>query len=282
MGGGAGSECDDSHAARRGEDECEAGTQPGTKLRLRGKGLPTGKDGHGDLYVTVVVEFPEEVTEEEKALWISLAEKNPLPPPGLNGRSGVSPLSFHEQAAGRRFHFPLPRGRRPSALFIHSITPTPPQSMRPILALSLLATGLVQAAPPNLVVFLADDAGGGLLLLGQHPGGDAEHRLDREGRRLPRSLLRLSRLLADPGGVPHGPLPSAHRGQGSFDGAGADEPRRADDRGGLPGGGLRDGRLRQMAQRLAMAVSSHGAGFRHLLRPQFGPLGGVFRRAARG
>lgn len=58
------------------------GTQPGTKLRLRGKGLPTGKDGHGDLYVTVVVEFPEEVTEEEKALWISLAEKTRFRPRG--------------------------------------------------------------------------------------------------------------------------------------------------------------------------------------------------------
>lgn len=58
------------------------GTQPGTKLRLRGKGLPTGKDGHGDLYVTVVVEFPEEVTEEEKALWTSLAEKTRFRPRG--------------------------------------------------------------------------------------------------------------------------------------------------------------------------------------------------------
>ncbi len=58
------------------------GTQPGTKLRLRGKGLPTGKEGHGDLYVTVVVEFPETVSEEERALWKALAEKTGFRPRG--------------------------------------------------------------------------------------------------------------------------------------------------------------------------------------------------------
>jgi curved DNA-binding protein len=58
------------------------GTQPGTKLRLRGKGLPTGKDGYGDLYVTVAVEFPERVSEEEKALWESLAAKSGFRPRG--------------------------------------------------------------------------------------------------------------------------------------------------------------------------------------------------------
>ena len=58
------------------------GTQPGTKLRLRGKGLPTGKDGYGDLYVTLVVEFPETVSEEEEALWKSLSEKTEFRPRG--------------------------------------------------------------------------------------------------------------------------------------------------------------------------------------------------------
>jgi DnaJ-class molecular chaperone len=57
-------------------------TQPGTKLRLRGKGLPTGKDGYGDLYVTLVVEFPETVSEEEEALWKSLSEKTGFRPRG--------------------------------------------------------------------------------------------------------------------------------------------------------------------------------------------------------
>lgn len=58
------------------------GTRPGTKLRLRGKGLPSGSDGYGDLYVTVVVEFPDEVSDEERELWKSLAEASPFRPRG--------------------------------------------------------------------------------------------------------------------------------------------------------------------------------------------------------
>ena len=58
------------------------GTQPGTKMRLRGKALPKGKDEFGDLYVTVTVEFPETVSEDEKALWQSLAEKSHFRPRG--------------------------------------------------------------------------------------------------------------------------------------------------------------------------------------------------------
>ncbi len=58
------------------------GTHPGTQLRLRGKGLPTGKDGHGDLYVTVVVEFPDTVTDDERELWKALAEKSRFHPRG--------------------------------------------------------------------------------------------------------------------------------------------------------------------------------------------------------
>lgn len=51
------------------------GTQPGTEMRLRGKGLP--KDGgqdHGDLYLTVSVAFPEDTSSEEEELWRKLQE----------------------------------------------------------------------------------------------------------------------------------------------------------------------------------------------------------------
>lgn len=60
----------------------KAGSQPGTKLRLRGKGLPKGKEEFGDLYVTLTVEFPEAVSEEEREMWKSLAEKSTFRPRG--------------------------------------------------------------------------------------------------------------------------------------------------------------------------------------------------------
>jgi DnaJ-class molecular chaperone len=44
--------------------------------------LPTGKEGYGDLYVTLVAEFPESVSEEEEALWRSLSEKTGFRPRG--------------------------------------------------------------------------------------------------------------------------------------------------------------------------------------------------------
>src|SRR5690606_38223599 len=58
------------------------GSQPGAKLRLRGKGLPKGKEGFGDLYVTHAAEFPATVSEEEKDLWQNLAEKSQFRPRG--------------------------------------------------------------------------------------------------------------------------------------------------------------------------------------------------------
>ncbi len=58
------------------------GTQPGTRLRLRGKGLPVGKEGHGDLYVTVSIELPPAVDDEERALWQALAETSSFRPRG--------------------------------------------------------------------------------------------------------------------------------------------------------------------------------------------------------
>lgn len=60
----------------------KAGSQPGTKMRLRGKGLPKGKEEFGDLYVTLTVEFPEAVSDEEREMWKSLAEKSAFRPRG--------------------------------------------------------------------------------------------------------------------------------------------------------------------------------------------------------
>jgi molecular chaperone DnaJ len=46
------------------------GTQTDTKVRLRGKGVPTlrNKDVRGDHYVTLVVQVPSKLTSEQKEL----------------------------------------------------------------------------------------------------------------------------------------------------------------------------------------------------------------------
>lgn len=51
------------------------GTQPGTKLRLKGKGFPVYKKegSFGDLYVTLKVELPENLSEREKELFTQLS-----------------------------------------------------------------------------------------------------------------------------------------------------------------------------------------------------------------
>ena len=50
------------------EYEVKPGTQTDTKVRLRGKGVPSlrNKDVRGDHYVTLVVTVPEKLTEEQK------------------------------------------------------------------------------------------------------------------------------------------------------------------------------------------------------------------------
>ena len=51
-----------------------AGTQPGHQLRLRGKGLPHGVgSGSGDQIVTIDLEVPDRLTEEQRALVAQLA-----------------------------------------------------------------------------------------------------------------------------------------------------------------------------------------------------------------
>ncbi len=57
------------------EVEVDAGTQSGTVLRLRGKGLPSlDRGGRGDLHVTIRVETPRRLTAEQRQLLERLAE----------------------------------------------------------------------------------------------------------------------------------------------------------------------------------------------------------------
>ena len=51
-------------------------TQSGTKVRLKGKGMPVyKKEGEtGDLYVTYEVKLPTNLTEQQKALFTELSK----------------------------------------------------------------------------------------------------------------------------------------------------------------------------------------------------------------
>ncbi len=50
-----------------------SGTENHQRLRVRGRGLPKGKNGdRGDLYVVVSVQVPSRISEEERVLWENL------------------------------------------------------------------------------------------------------------------------------------------------------------------------------------------------------------------
>jgi len=50
-----------------------AGTQPGQKFRLKGRGLPTGPSTRGDFYVEIDVALPKSLTPEERTHWEALS-----------------------------------------------------------------------------------------------------------------------------------------------------------------------------------------------------------------
>jgi len=58
-----------------------AGTQSGTMLKLKGKGLPRlGRSGNGDLHVRVHVWTPEQLSEEQRRLLLELRKLEGEPP----------------------------------------------------------------------------------------------------------------------------------------------------------------------------------------------------------
>jgi molecular chaperone DnaJ len=73
-----------------------AGTQPGARFKLRGKGMPnvSGR-GHGDLYVAVRVAVPTKLTPEQKHLLEELART--LPSEKLDEEGGESEKPFFER-----------------------------------------------------------------------------------------------------------------------------------------------------------------------------------------
>jgi molecular chaperone DnaJ len=67
-----------------------AGTQPGTRFRLRGKGVPSVSGrGRGDLYVIARVAVPKKLTRDQKHLLEELAKT--MPPSALEHESGEGP-----------------------------------------------------------------------------------------------------------------------------------------------------------------------------------------------
>jgi len=56
------------------------GTQSGTDMRLRGKGLAKGADDHGDLYIAIRVAIPGELSDDDRVLWQALADASGFDP----------------------------------------------------------------------------------------------------------------------------------------------------------------------------------------------------------
>ena len=52
-----------------------AGTQPGTRFRLKGKGIKKLQSyGHGDLYIVVDVQIPKNISSQEKSAFQTIAD----------------------------------------------------------------------------------------------------------------------------------------------------------------------------------------------------------------
>ncbi|MCC5838619.1 MAG: DnaJ domain-containing protein [Opitutales bacterium] len=56
-----------------------ANSENGQKLRVRGRGLPKGKGGsRGDFFVILQVQFPKNISSDERALWEQLRDRSTL------------------------------------------------------------------------------------------------------------------------------------------------------------------------------------------------------------
>ncbi len=58
------------------------GSQSGTQLRVRGRGLPAGDKQSGDLLLTLNITVPDEISDSERRLWEQLAEVSDYHPRG--------------------------------------------------------------------------------------------------------------------------------------------------------------------------------------------------------
>ena len=51
-----------------------AGSQPGARFRLKGRGLPKSGGARGDLYVILSAVIPKTLTPKQQELWQALAQ----------------------------------------------------------------------------------------------------------------------------------------------------------------------------------------------------------------
>lgn len=63
-----------------------AGSSSGRRLRLRGQGMPRPRGGHGDLYATVQIRVPTQLSERERELFEQLAAASSFDPRAERGR----------------------------------------------------------------------------------------------------------------------------------------------------------------------------------------------------
>ena len=56
------------------------GTQQGHRLRLRGKGLPSGTATRGDFHVEIAIQLPSTISKDEERLWQRLASESTFSP----------------------------------------------------------------------------------------------------------------------------------------------------------------------------------------------------------
>ena len=74
------------------------GTQPNTRLRLRGKGMPhVSGHGRGDLYVNVTVEVPAEISKEQQGLIEQLDKTMPKRSSEPSSRAGQDHRPFFDR-----------------------------------------------------------------------------------------------------------------------------------------------------------------------------------------
>lgn len=53
------------------------GTQIGEKLRVKGKGMPNGRGGFGDMYIEIMTHIPKKLSEKQKKILKEFAETKP-------------------------------------------------------------------------------------------------------------------------------------------------------------------------------------------------------------